>query len=590
MPALPTGLQRHPKSGTYYLRRRIPTDLLTCYPGKKEVIHSLKTKDYRTALERHRQGEAELTYEWHLHRQKMAREFRQQGRAEAAQQGWTPTCIDNLTASAISSICSHYESASLAGDERRRSNAGYCLEDVRDSRQGYAEVLETLKDAMATQDVEMLRQPLDEFLRLYRYQINASPSEMSALLLEFGHTLIRTNENLLQRFNGQRVPTPAAAQHADTPRLSEVTTAYLEYYEKLEHSAMLRKVRSVMPLLVALVGDKSIGTLKQSDFEHFFEAIQQLPPRWKDVCRQRGISPSELAKLKIGEISKGTFDGTYLAAMTPFLKYCRRKWQDAGWPMNIIIEGVQYLGSRKESEMQQRPFKQSELQRLFNSDDMRAFTNDRAQAHKFWLPHVGLFTGARVNEICQLNPQVDIREEPETNIWYLDITDESAGHADVDKTVKTAGSKRRVPIHSKLIELGFLDYVDDLRKGGHVLLFPGFEPKVRKASPEAAEWFIEFMRKIGLRDETPGARLVGMHAFRSTLLHWAMRLEVVNAEAITGHTSNITNLRAVQDGQIGNDASSVVKGYRGELPLLQKRAILERITYEGLVLRKPTYA
>ncbi|WP_143220619.1 MULTISPECIES: DUF6538 domain-containing protein [unclassified Achromobacter] len=174
MPVLPTGLQRHSKSGTYYLRRRIPTDLLTCYPGKKEVIHSLKTKDYRTALERHRQGEAELTREWQLRRQKMAREFRQQAKATAAQQGWPPIRIDDLTAPAISSICSHYQSASLAGDERRRTNSGYDLEDVHEYRQGYAEVLQTLKDATATNDIKMLQQPLDEFLRFYRYEINHS--------------------------------------------------------------------------------------------------------------------------------------------------------------------------------------------------------------------------------------------------------------------------------------------------------------------------------------------------------------------------------------------------------------------------------
>jgi hypothetical protein len=50
-----------PQSGTYYLRRRIPTDVLVCYPGKKEITFSLRTKDYRTAVERHRAEEARLT-------------------------------------------------------------------------------------------------------------------------------------------------------------------------------------------------------------------------------------------------------------------------------------------------------------------------------------------------------------------------------------------------------------------------------------------------------------------------------------------------------------------------------------------------
>lgn len=47
------------------------------------------------------------------------------------------------------------------------------------------------------------------------------------------------------------------------------------------------------------------------------------------------------------------------------------------------------------------------------------------------MPHIGLFTGARVNEICQVNPQTDTREED--GIWYFSITDETEGDERVKK-------------------------------------------------------------------------------------------------------------------------------------------------------------
>ena len=56
MPILRTGLQRHPLSGAYYFLRRIPTDDLVCYLGKKEITFSLLTKDYCTVFERYRAG------------------------------------------------------------------------------------------------------------------------------------------------------------------------------------------------------------------------------------------------------------------------------------------------------------------------------------------------------------------------------------------------------------------------------------------------------------------------------------------------------------------------------------------------------
>lgn len=96
------------------------------------------------------------------------------------------------------------------------------------------------------------------------------------------------------------------------------------------------------------------------------------------------------------------------------------------------------------------------------------------------------------------------------------------------------------------------------------------------------KWFGEFLIDLGLRDETPGARIVGMHAFRSTLLDRAQNLMVVNAEAITGHSQNVTSLNAVQDGQVGGTTSAVVKKYQGELGLKVKQGILEHITWEDV--------
>ena len=95
------------------------------------------------------------------------------------------------------------------------------------------------------------------------------------------------------------------------------------------------------------------------------------------------------------------------------------------------------------------------------------------------------------------------------------------------------------------------------------------------------------LRDTHLRDETPNARIVGMHAFRSTLLHRAMVLGVINAEVITGHASNVTNLEKIQDGQVEQNASSVVKKYRGELPVDKKLEILTRITFPEVKFIRP---
>jgi hypothetical protein len=97
---------------------------------------------------------------------------------------------------------------------------------------------------------------------------------------------IRTNEKLLSRYDGKEVPTPVMAQRLETPMLSEVTQSYSGLLPEADKVAMLRKVTAVMPLLVDIIGDKPIGLLKQTDLEAYFEAVQTLPLRWKDICRQ----------------------------------------------------------------------------------------------------------------------------------------------------------------------------------------------------------------------------------------------------------------------------------------------------------------
>jgi hypothetical protein len=177
--------------------------------------------------------------------------------------------------------------------------------------------------------------------------------------------------------------------------------------------------------------------------------------------------------------------------------------------------------------------------------------------------------------------------DEESGIWFLDLTANSDGHHEIRKALKNPTSRRRIPIHPTLIELGFLDYVEHLKLTGQTLLFPGFPPSVGRAAPKAGEWFTDLLKQIGLRDETPGARLVGMHAFRYTVSNKGEELGIVNTEAITGHANNVTNVESTQNGMIDGASSAVVRKYRGELSVAKKMEIIKRIHYGNLTFFVP---
>jgi integrase len=87
-----------------------------------------------------------------------------------------------------------------------------------------------------------------------------------------------------------------------------------------------------------------------------------------------------------------------------------------------------------------KPWTPAQLSALFALPLFAAYTLPRlAKAGAdagYWIPLLALFTGARMGELCQLQP-TDIREED--GLWGIDIND------DKGKSVKTSASVRWVP-------------------------------------------------------------------------------------------------------------------------------------------------
>jgi integrase len=129
------------------------------------------------------------------------------------------------------------------------------------------------------------------------------------------------------------------------------------------------------------------------------------------------------------------------------------------------------------------PFEPDELRTLFASPVFTA--GERPEARQgdvaFWLPVLALFTGARREELASLRV-ADISKDEPTGHWTLAIRAEKKAN----KSLKTKGSARTIPVHPTLVHLGFLDLVEAARKrgeasphcgGNEAWLFPAVAPK-----------------------------------------------------------------------------------------------------------------
>jgi hypothetical protein len=108
----------------------------------------------------------------------------------------------------------------------------------------------------------------------------------------------------------------------------------------------------------------------------------------------------------------------------------------------------------------------------------------------FWLPLLALYTGARLSEQAALTAADVVIERP-PGIAIITITED----LDQGRTLKTLASRRVVPIHTEVIRLGFLNFVEDVCRehGKQARLFPLLTPGLKG---RAGRRLVEMVRPI----------------------------------------------------------------------------------------------
>jgi integrase len=190
---------------------------------------------------------------------------------------------------------------------------------------------------------------------------------------------------------------------------------------------------------------------------------------------------------------------------------------------------------------------------LPNDEEIAAFfsssiyTDRETSPAWFWLPLLAIYTGARLNELGQLE-RADVFWD---DVPYLNITTDTMAEHDEDaplrrvKTLKTNNSKRRVPVHPKLLELGFKEYC---WASSEFYLFPDL-PHVdlrenQTPTQDFSRDFGRYLRKLNMR------KGVKFNSFRHLFIDCAddMGLNPKVRSVLVGHAieNDITVLLGAQ--------------------------------------------
>ncbi len=164
--------------------------------------------------------------------------------------------------------------------------------------------------------------------------------------------------------------------------------------------------------------------------------------------------------------------------------------------------------------------------------------NLKEAPHKVWLPLLMLFSGYRLNEAAQI--YLDQIETIDHN-YFINVTDEKP-----DQQLKNLSSKRKTPIHSLLLEMGFAKYIEEQKKKGEVRLFSKLYYTKNKGYGQAfSKMYTDF--KSNFLDEKTTEELkakvykLDIHSFRHNFAGSLKgKIEDGLLDYLMGHTNSST--------------------------------------------------
>lgn len=493
--------RRHPNSGNYWIRKRVPDELRHII-GKREIKKSLGTSDPReakrlaitvcaeidTTLEKARRSQTMGAVEIEALKGEYLRERLDALVKEALKNQWSPEGFDAATYPLSDGV-----------ETKIPPN----LDEVDYEQVRSAIVSEWGQEAIA---------PL-----LKRHNLHPAPGVRSRLGEEVYKAELEAHRAAYAKvfYDPQWLPPSYASASI------EHTATVLELFNQYAKTAELapRTVdgwRTYITRANRYLKGKAAATITKQDVRSFAEALRQ-----GDKTANPNGKP----------LSVKSINDNYLAALSAVYKWAIERERLKLDP----TKGVR-LKERAREKLRIIGYKREEVATILAATRVKPegrVTPENANVRR-WVPWLCAFTGARVSEILWLK-RSDVDETQ--GIHYIDIRADTI----VGRGIKNASSIRSLPLHPAIIAEGFLDYWQAL-PSTEEYLFPGSwsDKDGDRAKPPANRL------RVWLKAQLPHAnwgQLSPNHSFR----HWLtseLRVAKVDgdyARAITGHSHKDTH-------------------------------------------------
>lgn len=298
----------------------------------------------------------------------------------------------------------------------------------------------------------------------------------------------------------RKVPTNTPTRNSDGPTLAILSKLYIEEGKRggTWRTVSTFEVERALRDLFELMGDMPIEAFDAQQARLLKERLSRCPQYF-------GLRPEFAGKTLRQVVESGSTYKTITAVtvnnrlrkLSAFLNWCKAN----GYITDNPLAGLKVMtGSAKEARLS---FEHHEIITLLNLDTLKV--EARKHPWRYWIPLLGRFTGARLEELCQLRVSDFILQQ---DIQCIRIDDSHE-----TQNLKNSSSRRLLPIHPTLIQLGLLQYMESLHTTGAERLFPELEPVRGKLGHAPSKWFGRYKTKMGITDPKKT-----FHSFRHTFI------------------------------------------------------------------------
>lgn len=520
------------RNNTFSVRVRVPKDIEQQY-GKKEITRALGTPDYSVATKR-----------IHAVRAGIEAEFEKVRKAAQGVAG-DADMLSRYSEHELTAMTLKWLHGMQAKQQKRRvsDTATWSNGEIRNHH------IELEQEELTARE-EMLgvsQQDKHEGLTLAAKLLTAEGitftrnSEQFRTLGYFFskaiHDLAQQNLREMQGRLHLSAFTAASGNSGIVPAKSidmrQLCAEYLKDPSRKRGRATIKNYNVIQRAITEVIGDDTPAHLvTREQCKEMRDLLVQLPSNALKKTKGKSLKKAvEIGKKKNLPLSADTTVNMHLQKLSAIFDYAVRE----GYCPRNFAKGL-FVAEKVKKKQRRFPFDQTQLERIFNAplytgclDDGHGYAQvgmAKPRNARFWVPLISLFSGMRLNEICQLN-LADIAVKDGVNIIMIQADDAPEGGDDIEKRVKTEAGIRFVPVHPMLERIGFLQCVDERRKAGHKRLFP--EISVGSYGDYAhgmSQWFTRFLVNASAKKHR-----TSFHSFRHNYRDALREAEIPTATA-----------------------------------------------------------